>query len=1293
MLFIFRNLVSSVVTVLREAPGGVSKGPAKLFRRKVLLAGALLAALLIAVVSIALANSTAQAPTFKQDWTNTGLITANNDWGSVPGIIGYNGTGLALSAGIDPQTILLDGSLTPVTVLANQTNPDNQNTGGVAEFQLTNPTIAIQGDNTANAPHIVINLDTTNRSNINVRYNLRDVDGSNNNAAQQVALQYRVGNLVTYTNIPAGYVADATTGPNQATLVTPVNVTLPAAADNQSLVQLRIITTKATTNQKDEWVGIDDISVTSTPTASSQSVTANAAKTITLSGSDADGDNLTFAIASGPTNGTLGSVGTPTCTGTAPKTCQANVTYTPNAGFNGSDSFNFRVNDGTVNSADATASITVDTVAPSAPAITNPANNSYDTDGAFTVSGTAEANSTVELFEGAQSKGTTTANGSGSWSINLSGVSEGDHTYTAKVTDAVGNTSSSSTAVTVKVDTTAPGAPTAGLDPASDTGSSNTDSITKNNTPNFNGTAEANSTVKLYDGGSTLLGTTTADNLGNWSFTVPGGSALSDGTHSITAKATDAAGNTSAASTALSVNVDTVAPQTVISSGPLGLLNSTTSIFVFLSDEPGSTFECKLDSGSFESCNSPKTYNGLSQGSHTFQAQSTDTAGNTDQSPDSRAFTVDTAAPTTTITSGPSGQTNDSTPTFEFTSDQTGSSFECRLTKTGDTPGSFASCSSGNSFGPLTSDGEYTFEVRATDDAGNTGSAASRTFTVDTTAPTTTIDDGPAEGSTVNNAKQSFEFSSSETGSTFECSINNGVYQACSSGDKFTFPEGSNTFQVRATDAADNTGSAASRSFTVDASAPNTTINSGPSGTTNSTTATFAFSSSEANSTFECKLDSGSFASCISPKTYSNLSEGSHTFQVRATDVAGHTDSTPDSRTFTVDAVAPSAPEITSPANNSYDNNGAFSVSGTAEANSTIKLYDGSSTTPVGTTTANNSGTWSIELTGVAEGSHTYTAKATDGVGNTSPASNARTVIVDTTAPNTTITGGPNGPTTDATPTFSFSGSDNTSSGANLLFSYKVDGGGWSTYSSETSVTLGNLSEGNHTFYVKAKDEAGNEDQSPAERSFTVGSPLSLGASPATLAFGQSTTLSGKLTDSNGAALANKRVILEQRPSGATSFIAVPKGSVLTDSSGNFHLAGVKPAKNTDYQARFAGDGTNPAITSELKKVEVKVSVSLKVKTTDLKLGKSRTISGAVTPKHTGPVTISIERDGQPLETKTVNTKKSKYRFSYKPTGVGTYTIGQLRTHCRPHGLPRQRERHQELQGRPIGSRSSRRGL
>ena len=177
----------------------------------------------------------------------------------------------------------------------------------------------------------------------------------------------------------------------------------------------------------------------------------------------------------------------------------------------------------------------------------------------------------------------------------------------------------------------------------------------------------------------------------------------------------------------------------------------------------------------------------------------------------------------------------------------------------------------------------------------------------DTTEPETTIDSGP-EG-TVDSSTANFAFSSSESSSTFECRLDGGAWIACTSPEQYTgLPNGSHTFEVRATDSAGNVDSTpASRTWTInDTTAPETTITSGPSeGGTTGSTVTFGFSSSEEGSTFECSLDGSAWASCTSPKAYSGLSSGSHTFEVRAEDAAGNTDQSSAKRTWTVDATIP----------------------------------------------------------------------------------------------------------------------------------------------------------------------------------------------------------------------------------------------------------------------------------------------------------------------------------------------------------------------------------------------------
>ena len=149
-------------------------------------------------------------------------------------------------------------------------------------------------------------------------------------------------------------------------------------------------------------------------------------------------------------------------------------------------------------------------------------------------------------MEGSTVVGSATATG-GNWSITATALSSGVHSLTARATDAAGNQTTSA-ALSVTIDTSAPGAPSApDLTDGSDTGVSNSDNLTKNTTPTFSGTAEAGATVTLLEG-ATTLGTAMADGSRNWTIT---SSSLADGVHNITVRATDAAGNAGPASSRL----------------------------------------------------------------------------------------------------------------------------------------------------------------------------------------------------------------------------------------------------------------------------------------------------------------------------------------------------------------------------------------------------------------------------------------------------------------------------------------------------------------------------------------------------------------------------------------------------------------------------------------------------------------------------------------------------------------------------------------------------------------------
>ncbi|WP_300972989.1 Calx-beta domain-containing protein [Sphingomonas sp. LHG3406-1] len=197
---------------------------------------------------------------FFQDWSDDALITGNDDWSKVASIVGYLGNGMVgSSTGVNPATVT--GDSIDVDVIANQTNPNTNTSGGVAEFRIADPTVALQGSGTAGAPYLALYLDASGRENITLSFIARDIDGSGDNAVQPLAVQYRIGDSGTWITVPAGSIADASTGPGLATASTAVSVTLPAAANNAAELQIRIITTNA--SGSDEWIGIDDISVVS----------------------------------------------------------------------------------------------------------------------------------------------------------------------------------------------------------------------------------------------------------------------------------------------------------------------------------------------------------------------------------------------------------------------------------------------------------------------------------------------------------------------------------------------------------------------------------------------------------------------------------------------------------------------------------------------------------------------------------------------------------------------------------------------------------------------------------------------------------------------------------------------------------------------------------------------------------------------------------------------------------------------------------------------------------------------
>ena len=272
----------------------------------------------------------------------------------------------------------------------------------------------------------------------------------------------------------------------------------------------------------------------------------------------------------------------------------------------------------------------------------------------------------------------------------------------------------------------------------------------------------------------------------------------------------------------VSNDVDYRAFETRIDTGPAGPTNDNTPTFTFSSSPPASSFECKVDSGSFRACSGPgnsDTTETLSDGPHAFTVRALDSASNPDPTPATQAFTVDTAPPDTSIDSGPTGTINDASASFGFHSDEPGSRFLCRFDA-----GSWNPCQSPTVWTDYSEllDGAHTFAVQSIDSASNPDpTPATRDFTFDTAAPETTITKQPE--SRIKTKKKSTKVRvsfSADAGSTFKCRLDKAPFEPCTSPYSFRVKsrpgEGKeHTISVRATDQAGNVGEPAIVNFRV----------------------------------------------------------------------------------------------------------------------------------------------------------------------------------------------------------------------------------------------------------------------------------------------------------------------------------------------------------------------------------------------------------------------------------------------------------------------------------------------
>lgn len=283
-------------------------------------------------------------------------------------------------------------------------------------------------------------------------------------------------------------------------------------------------------------------------------------------------------------------------------------------------------------------------------------------------------------------------------------------------------------------------------------------------------------------------------------------------------------------------------------------------------------------------------------------------------------------SPLITITSSPPTLDNSKSATFEFESSMQGSTFTCEVDS-----GSTKSCTSPYTFSGL-GDGTHLATITATDPNSQLSVSASYGWTIDATAPVASITDGPSSPSKSTSA--SFKFSSNEEG-TFSCQLDSGAPADCDSPTAYdSLGDGSHTFTLTTTDPAGNTSPTANWVWTVDTATPTATITGSPPPVTNEHPTTFTFTSSEPGSTFKCSKDDSSFSLCTSPKTYTWVAEGDHTFEVEAIDPSGNI-GTPVSYAWTVDSAKPKVDITAGPANPTKAGSAAFTFTVTDDNDTT----------------------------------------------------------------------------------------------------------------------------------------------------------------------------------------------------------------------------------------------------------------------------------------------------------------------------------------------------------------------
>ena len=327
--------------------------------------------------------------------------------------------------------------------------------------------------------------------------------------------------------------------------------------------------------------------------------------------------------------------------------------------------------------------------------------------------------------------------------------------------------------------------------------------------------------------------------------------------------------------------------------------------------------------------------------------------------------------------------------------------------------------------------------------------------------------DGPTRS-----ADATFSFTAAP-GSTFRCKLDGDEEPCTSPADYPGLTEGEHTFTVQAIAGDEAVSDPVSRTFTVDTAAPPRPVVDTPHDGDLLIATPIAFSGTVAEDGDAVVISEGGVlrgrVNSRADRTWDTTipaTDGTHVYDVTAEDAAGNP-SAPVTLTVHVDATAPAAPEIDSPAEGSAQQSTTVTLSGRTEPGATVEVLEGSESR--GTAKADAGGAWTRAISDVGEGMHAYTATATDAAGHTGPPSAPRSVRVDRTPPSAPqVSGGPDG--------FTLVGD------ADAALACSLDGGAFAPCAS--GVAYPGLAPGDHVLVVRATDAAGNE--SATEHRFSV---------------------------------------------------------------------------------------------------------------------------------------------------------------------------------------------------------------